>query len=145
MLFVRELSPLILIRRVKPRIIDGERILLTEDALHNDQGSKEYNRSNNGNEFFIHATLTSFPINPFFHKTRANHTKNNYIVKGKMDLLSIQESKLTLQAFRLDDLAIGGDDQPLNPFHRLDETQSPFGAHDEDGGGQSIGAEGILC
>jgi hypothetical protein len=84
MLFVRKLNPLVLIRCVKPGIVDGERVLLTEGALQDDQGSKEQNGSNEGNEFFVHETLTSFLGYPFFHKVRANHTKNNHVVKEKM-------------------------------------------------------------
>ena len=68
MLFVPELNSLVLIRRVKPGILDGERILLTEDALQDEQGSKEHNRGDNGNEFFVHETPTSFLFIPFFTK-----------------------------------------------------------------------------
>ena len=68
MLFVGEWSPLVLIRRVKPGIIDSDRVRLTENALQDEQGSKEHNRSDNGNEFFVHQTLTSFLFIPFFTK-----------------------------------------------------------------------------
>jgi hypothetical protein len=68
MLFVVEWSPLVLIRRVKPGIVDGGRVRLTEDALQDEQGSKEHNRSDNRNEFFVHETLTSFLLIPLFTK-----------------------------------------------------------------------------
>jgi hypothetical protein len=68
MLFVLELSPLVRIRRVKPGILDGEHVLLTEDALQDEQGSKEHNRGDNGNEFFLHETPTSFLFTLFFTK-----------------------------------------------------------------------------
>jgi hypothetical protein len=68
MLFVPNGSPLIRIRCVKPGILDGERILLTEDALQGEQGSKEHNRGNNGKDFFVHETLTSFLFTLFFTK-----------------------------------------------------------------------------
>ena len=68
MLFVGELSPLVLIRCVKPGIIDSGRVRLTENALQDEQGSKEHDRSDNGNEFFVHQTLTSFLLTPFFTK-----------------------------------------------------------------------------
>ena len=47
MLLVPERSPFVYIRCVKPGIVDGEGILLTEDALQDEQGSKEYNRGDN--------------------------------------------------------------------------------------------------
>jgi hypothetical protein len=60
MLLVPNGSPLVRIRRVKPGIFDGERILLAEDALQDEQGSKEHYRSDNGNDLFVHETLASF-------------------------------------------------------------------------------------
>jgi len=68
MFLVGELNPLVCILCVKPGIVDGDHILLTEDALQDEQGSEEYNRGDNGNEFFAHETLTSFPLIPFFTK-----------------------------------------------------------------------------
>jgi hypothetical protein len=63
--FVTELYPLVLIRRVKPGIVDGDGIRLSEDALQHKQRTKEQNRSNNGNDFSVHETLTSFlPLFP---------------------------------------------------------------------------------
>ncbi len=70
MLFVLELSPLVHIRRVKPGIVDSEGILLTEDALQDEQGSKEHNRGDNGNEFFLHESPTSFLFTLFFTKSQ---------------------------------------------------------------------------
>lgn len=69
MLFVREWSPLVFIRRVKPGIIDGYGVRLPEDTLQDKQGSKEKSYGNNGNEFLVHQTLTSFLLAPFFTKT----------------------------------------------------------------------------
>jgi hypothetical protein len=68
MLFVPELSPLVRIRCVKPGIIDSDHILLPEHPLQQEQGSKEQNRSDNGNEFFVHETVTSLLSYSFFHK-----------------------------------------------------------------------------
>lgn len=76
MLFVPELNPLVHIRFVKPGMLDGERILLTENALQDEQGSKENNRSDNGNEFFVHETLTSFLSYSFFHKVPSKSYQN---------------------------------------------------------------------
>jgi hypothetical protein len=75
MFFVREWSPLICIRSVKPGIVDGDHILLPEDALQDEQGTKEQHCGNNGNEFLVHQTLTSFLLAPFFTKNWINHTK----------------------------------------------------------------------
>jgi hypothetical protein len=60
MLFVPELNPLVRIRRVKPGILDGKRILLAEDTLQNEQRSKEHKRSTNGNEFLVHEIQPPF-------------------------------------------------------------------------------------
>jgi hypothetical protein len=68
MLFVGELNPLILIPYVMLGILDSDRIRLTKDALQDEQGSKEQNCSNNGNEFSVHQPLTSFLPIPFFAK-----------------------------------------------------------------------------
>ena len=54
MFFVAELNPLVFIPRVKPGILDGERILLTEDALQDEQGSKEHNCGDNRKDLFVH-------------------------------------------------------------------------------------------
>ena len=69
MRFMREWSPLVFIRCVKPGIVDGYRVRLPEDALQDEQGTKEQHCGNNGNEFLVHQTLTSFLLAPFFTKT----------------------------------------------------------------------------
>lgn len=69
MFFMREWSPLVCIRRVKPGIVDGDHILLPEDALQYEKGTKEQYCGNNGNEFLVHQTPTSFLLAPFFTKT----------------------------------------------------------------------------
>lgn len=84
MLLVPELNPLVHIRFVKPGILDGERILLTEDALQDEQGSQEQNCSNSGNNCSLHGTPASFLPYYFFHKVQANHNKNNHVVKQKI-------------------------------------------------------------
>jgi hypothetical protein len=68
-LFVPERSPFVCIRCVKSGILDGERILLTEGTLQGEQGSEEHNRDDDGNEFFVHETLTPFQFIPFFTKS----------------------------------------------------------------------------
>lgn len=73
MLFVGELSSLVLISLVMLRIIDGDHIRLTKDTLQGDQRSKEHKGCNNGNELSIHRTPTSFLRIPFL-KTQANRT-----------------------------------------------------------------------
>jgi hypothetical protein len=54
MLFVAELNSLIPIALVMLRIIDGDDICLTKDALQNEQGSEEHKGYNNGNELSVH-------------------------------------------------------------------------------------------